>query len=227
MTPDRLTTCPALDEVDEYKTRDLRSVYVKSPIMKGIAGLLIESNWTIDHETQTITFTSSSLISAFERVPLTPFNVPDRHLRAVRKFGAFLFDARRFDGLVLFPSSKPHMGFLAERGEEQEVFVEKSDAEIWLIQKEPQKSSVSERKLTKQETRIAQRNSAEIRTELLRLMVQTVTGTNAQARLLTLLRRGCDPTELERIWGDAHDHNDLPEGLRVLLWKETEERTKI
>jgi hypothetical protein len=227
MTPDGLITCPALDEVDEYKTRDLRSVYVKSPIMKGIAGLLIESNWAIDHDAQTITFTSSNLISKFERVPLTPFNVPDRHLRAVRKIGASLFDVKRFDGLVLFPSSKPHRGFLAARGEEQEVFVEKSDAELWLIQKEPEESNVSEQKLTTQEIPIAQRNSAEIRTELLRLMVQTVTGTNAQARLLTLLRRGCDPTVLEKIWGDAHDHNDLPEDLRGFLWKETEERTKI
>jgi hypothetical protein len=205
-----------MDSVEEFKKQKGNKIYIKSPIMRGMARLLIESIWRVDHVQQSIHFANASLISYYEKRPLSPFDVPDRHIRSARRIGARLFDVKRFDRLILFEVNDPATGHLVTRDDETRMFLDSVDAKLFLLQR-GEGGQIETQALNKSETRKAQHNSAEIRTEMLRLMIQALTGDGAIERIKTLKKRGAHPIVFEKIWCDSHDTDDIPAALRSII----------
>lgn len=216
MNPSQLETYPSIDNVEEFKKQQGNKIYIKSPIMRGMARLLIESTWRVDYIQQTIHFVNASLISYYEKRPLSPYGVPDRHLRSARRIGARLFDMKRFDRLILFEVNDPATGHLVTRDDEAHMFLDSLDARLFLLQTETG-GQIKKQILTKNEARDAQHSSAEIRTEMLRLMIQALTGVGAIERIKTLKKRGVDPVVFEKIWCNSHDTDDIPAALRSII----------
>ncbi len=218
MTTLRLVTDPTLDEIKKFKELKSDTIYIKSSIMHGVAGLLIESIWRVNYENKSIYLITSNLISYIDKTPLTPLDIPDRHLRAARKIGAALFDTKRFDNLVLFETTDPSIIYSVTRGEENRTFSEEADAKLWLLQRNEegkiQSQSIKKKSISKQ----ALQNSAAIRADTLRLMIQVTAGVGARKRIKTLLERGADSIELEKIWRDAHGDDIIPDVLRTILY---------
>ena len=218
ITPTRLETYPSLDDIDEFRKLETNTIYIKSPIMKGLVGLVIESVWHVNYSDQSIRLLNSNLISHYEKVPLTPFDIPDRHLRSARKIGAALFNAKRFDRLVLFEMSDSSTSYVVTRNKETRFFVDSTDAKLYVVQR-GEGGEIGTQTIPKNTIREAQQNSAEIRTEMLRLMTQAMTGVGAMKRIKTLKERGVDPKELEKIWCDTHDREHIPAVLRSVLYE--------
>lgn len=218
MTSTRLETYPTLDNIEEFRKSESNTIYIKSPIMQGVAGLLIGSVWRVDYPDRSIRLLTLNLISHYEKVPLTPFAIPDRHLRAVRKIGVTLFNLRRFDRLFFIDKSVSSTGYIVNRDDETRLFLDRTDAELYIFQI-GERAEIVTQPLTKKTTRKAQRNSADIRTEMLRLMTQIITGMKALKQLKTLKQRGVEPKELEKIWRDAHDQDNIPAILGTLLYE--------
>ncbi|TFH07542.1 MAG: hypothetical protein E4H14_08260 [Candidatus Thorarchaeota archaeon] len=218
MTSTRLETHPSLEKIEEFRRFESNMIYIKSPIMQGVAGLLIGSVWRVDYSDISIRLLTLNLLSHHEKVPLTPLAIPDRHLRAVRKIGAALFNVRRFDRLFFIDKPVSSTGYVVNRDDETSLFVDRTDAELYVAQA-GEKTEIVTQPLTKRTTRNAQKNSADIRTEMLRLMTQVMTGMSALKQLKTLKERGVDPKELEKIWRDAHDQNSIPAILGSLLYE--------
>ncbi len=186
--------------------------------MQGVAGLLIGSVWRVDYSDRSINLLTLSLISHYEKVPLTPFAIPDRHLRAARKIGAALFNVRRFDRLFFIDKSVSSTGYIVNRDNETRLFLDRTDAELYVAQL-GEGAEIVTQPLTKKTARKAQMNSAVIRTEMLRLMTQFMTGMGALKQLRTLKERGVDHKELEKIWRDAHDQDNIPAILGTFLYE--------
>lgn len=218
MIPNRLETNPSLANLTKFRKYGSKTIYIKSPIMRGWAELLIESVWRVGYSDSSIRFLNANLISRFEKIPLTPFEIPDRHLRSARRIGAALFGVKRFDRLVLFEMTDPSTGYAVTRDDEARVFTTRVDAKLHTIQREGG-GEIGTKTLTKYTARNAQRNSAGIRVKMLRLMTQAMTGVGAIERIKTLKKRGADPKELEKIWCDTHDRNDIPAVLRSILYE--------
>jgi hypothetical protein len=214
----RLETYPSLDDIEQFRELETKTIYIKSPIMREMAGLLIESAWKVDYSNKSIHLLNSNLVSHYEKVPLTPFDIPDRHLRFARKIGAVLFKVKRFTGLVLFEMNDQSIGYSVTRDDETRLFTNHIDANLYSLQR-TEEGDIGTQTLTKETTQQAQRNSAEIRTEVLRLMTQAMTGVGAIKRIKTLKNRGVNPAELENIWCDAHDRDHIPAVLRSILYE--------
>lgn len=165
----RLETYPSLDDIEQFRELETKTIYIKSPIMRGMAGLLIESVWRVDYTDKSIHLLNSNLVSHYEKVPLTPFDIPDRHLRFARKIGAALFKVRRFNKLVLFEMNDQSIGYSVTRDDETHFFIDLTDAKLYVSQR-AEKGDFGTQTLTKKTTLQAQRNSAAIRNEMLRLM---------------------------------------------------------
>ena len=217
MTSTRLETHPPLDEIEEFRRSESNIIYIKSPIMQGVAGLLIGSVWHVEYSDRSIRLLTLNLISHYEKVPLTPSSVPDRHLRAARKIGAALFNVQRFDRLFFIDKTNSSTGFIVKRDDETRLFVERTDAELYISQRGG--GEIVTQPLTKKTTRKAQKNSTDIRTMMLRLMTQVMTGMSALKQLKTLKERGVNPKELEKIWRDAHEQDNIPAVLGTLLYE--------
>ena len=213
-----LETYPSLEDIEKFRELETKTIYIKSPIMRGMAGLLIESAWRVDYTDKSIHLLNSNLVSHYEKVPLTPFDIPDRHLRFTRKIGAALFKVKRFNRLVLFEMNEQSTGYSVTRDDRTRIFTDSIDAMMYASQKE-EEGEIGRHPLTKSNGQEAQQNSAKIRTEMLRLMTQAMTGVGAMKRLKTLKKRGVEPKKLEKIWRDAHDRNDIPAVLRSLLYE--------
>ena len=213
-----LETYPSLDDIEEFRELETKTIYIKSPIMRGMAGLLIESVWRVDYIDRSIHLLNSNLVSFYEKVPLTPFVIPDRHLRFARKIGAALFKAKRFNKLVLFEMSDRTTGYSVTRNNETRIFAASTDAKMYASQR-GEEADIGTQTLTKESTLQVQRNSAKIRTEMLRLMTQAMTGVGAVKRIKTLKKRGVTSLELENIWRDAHDQDHIPAVLRSILYE--------
>ena len=192
MTSTRLETHPPLDEIEEFRRSKSNRIFIKSPIVQGVNGLLIGSVWRVDYSNSSICLLNSNLISHYEKVPLTLNSIPDRHLRAVRKIGTALFNVRRFDRLFFVDKTVSSTGCAVTHNDETRLFVDHTDAELYVSQTGEGAEIVSQ-PLTKKTARKAQWNSVEIRTEMLRLMTQFITGTSALKQLKTLKERGVDP----------------------------------
>ena len=218
MISTRLETHPPLDEIEEFKESESNTIYIKSPIMQGASRILIGSVWRVESSDRSIRLLTLNLISQYEKVPLTPFAIPDRHLRAVRKIGAALFNVGRFDRLFFIDKSVSSTGFVVNRDDETRIFLDRTDAELYIAQT-GERAEIVTQPLSKKKTRKAQRNSADIRTEMLRLMTQFMTGVGALKKLKTLKERGVEPKELEKIWCDAHDQNNIPAILGTTLYE--------
>ncbi len=214
----RLETHPTLDEIEEFRRSESTTIYIKSPIMQGAAGLLIGSVWRADYSDRSIRLLNLNLISHYEKVPLTPFAIPDRHLRAIRKIGAALFNVQRFDRLFFIDRSISSTGYIVNRDNETRLFLDRMDAELYVSQT-GERAEIATQPLTKKTSRKAQKNSAEIRTEILRLMTQVMTGMSALKQLKALKERGIELKELEKIWRDAHEQDNLPAILGTLLYE--------
>ena len=218
MTSTRLETYPPLDDIEEFRRSESNTIYIKSSIVQGVAGLLIGSVWRVDYSDRSIHLLNSNLISHHEKVPLTPYSIPDRHLRTARKIGAALFNVRRFDRLFLIDKTVSSTGYVVNRDDETRMFVDRIDAELYVSQT-GEGAKIVTQSLTKKTARKAQRNSAAILTEMLRLMTQFMTGTIALKQLKTLKERGVDPKELEKIWCDAHEQDHIPAVLGTFLYE--------
>ena len=216
MTSTRLETNPPLDEIEEFRRSKSSLLYIKSPIISGEAALLIGSVWRVNYSDRSIRLLNSNLISHYEKVPLSPNSIPDRHHRTARKIGAALFNVRRFDRLFLVDKTVSSTGYAVDLNDENRLFVDRTDAELYVSQTGEGVEIVSQ-PLTKKTAHTAQRNSAEIRTEMLRLMTQFMSGTNALKQLKTLKERGVDPKELAKIWRDAHEQDNIPAILGSFL----------
>jgi len=214
----RLETYPSLEDIEEFRELETKTIYIKSPIMRRMAGLLIESAWRVDYTDKSIHLLNSNLVSHYEKVPLTPFAIPDRHLRFARKIGGALFKVKRFSRLVLFEMNEQSTGYSVTRDDGTRIFTDRTDAKMYLSQRK-EGGEIGTHTLTKSNCQEAQQNSVEIRTEVLRLMTQAMTGVGAVKRLETLKKRGVDPTELEKIWRDAHDRDHIPAVLRSILYE--------
>jgi len=222
MTRPKLRTIPSLIKLKEFKEGKSREIYIESTLIRGKRGkrgLLIESVWQVNYDTRSIHLTTTNLISHVEKTPLTPFDIPDRHLRSARRIGAALFDLKRFDNLILFEITDSPTVYSATRNEETRLFTELSDATLWSVQKR-EECTIKKRSVTKKSTsKSALRNSASIRADMLKLMLQAVTGLSAIERIRTLLERGADLKDLEKIWRDTHGGDIIPDVLRTILYE--------
>jgi hypothetical protein len=216
MTSTRLETHPPLDEIEAFRSSKSNLIFIKSPIVQGVDGLLIGSVWRVDYSDRSIRLLNSNLISHYEKVPLSPNSIPDRHLRTARKIGAALFNVRRFDRLFLVDKTFSSTGYNVNLNDETRLFVDRSDAELYVSQT-GEGADIVAQPHTKKTARKAQRNSAKIRTEMLRLMTQFMTGTSALKQLKTLKENGVDPKELAKIWRDAHEQDNIPAILGSFL----------
>jgi hypothetical protein len=214
----RLETHPPLDEIEEFRESKSDTIYIKSPIMQGATKLHIGSAWHVDYSDKSIHLLSLDLISPYEKTPLIPFATPDRHLRAARKIGAALFDVKRFDRLFLIRENDSSTGYEVDQDDVFLLFMERTDAELYTFTK-GEESEIIAQPLTKKNIFMAQRNSANIRTKVLRMMTKLLIGQDALKQLKTLKQRGIDPRELEKIWCDTHDQDDIPAALRSLLYE--------
>jgi len=122
--------------------------------------------------------------------------------------------------LVLFPIADLFVPLLAKREGESKTFVRASDAKLWLSQLRKSEAHIEilPKSAEKVSIREAQQNSAAMRSEMLKLLIQTVTGISAMKRIQTFLKRGIKPTILEDIWNEAHEHRQTPESLRSILY---------
>jgi hypothetical protein len=214
----RLETHPPLDKIEEFRKTESNTIYIKSPILQGVSGFLIGSVWRVDYSDSSIRLLNSNIVSHDEKVPLTPSAVPDRHLRAVRKIGVTLFNVKRFDRLFLIDKPVSSTGYAVTRADGTRLFVDRIDAELYVSQT-GERAKIAAQPLTKKTLRTGQRNSAEIRTEMLRMLVQIMTGMNALRQLKTMKKQGIDPKELEKIWSDAHEQDDIPAILGTVLYE--------
>jgi hypothetical protein len=222
---------------------------VSSTLAKGKQekrGIRIESKWRLNRDNQTVNFVSGTLITRARKEHLMPFEIPDRHMRAIRKLGAKVFNVKPFRGLKLYNSMTDSTLIHAERKTtsqiedetkgEVKLFINNQDAELWRLQRNdthlttktvsPEESrNKSELKVTiPQIIRSAYENSLSIRHEYVQLIDQAITGFAAIKRLLTLRKRGLDQELLDYVWSSVHRKRESPlevdslsKGLEELL----------
>jgi hypothetical protein len=238
-------------DADMILRDDLRHevILVSSTLAKGKQekrGIRIESKWRLNRDNQTVNFVSGTLITRARKEHLMPFEIPDRHMRAIRKLGAKVFNVKPFRGLKLYNSMTDSTLIHAERKTtsqiedetkgEVKLFINNQDAELWRLQRNdthlttktvsPEESrNKSELKVTiPQIIRSAYENSLSIRHEYVQLIDQAITGFAAIKRLLTLRKRGLDQELLDYVWSSVHRKRESPlevdslsKGLEELL----------
>ena len=223
MSQRRLRIFPTVNDINSGTDPFPKTIHIESVLAKGSGnrvGIIIESKWRVDSEKRSINLVCANLVARLGKTPLTPFDVPDRHLRAARKVGAAIFEVKRFDNLQLFEIPDSKSLYLAKREGEKKTFVRASDAKLWLSQLRKSEAHIEilPKSAEKATIREAQQNSAAMRSEMLKLLIQTVTGISAMKRIRTLLKRGIKPTILEDIWNEAHEHRQTPESLKSILY---------
>jgi len=209
---------PTLEEIERFKRIGYESFFISSSIGHGAARIHLKSIWRVNYENKSIRLVTSHLTSYYDKIPLIPFDIPDRHLRSIRKLGNALFETKRFDNLILCETKDPSVIYSAIRGEESLTLSDIEDAKLWLLQEEGEGKIESQSTTEKSKLNDALLGSAILRTEILRSMNQAVFGIKELEHIKTLLERGADPKNLEKIWRDAHDSNIVPDVLRTILY---------
>jgi len=226
-------------------------ILVSSTLAKGKQekrGIKIESKWRLNRDNQTIIFVFGTLITRSRKEHLMPFEIPDRHVRAIRELGAKVFNVKPFRGLKLYNSMIDNTLIHAERKTtsqmkdeakgEVKLFIDNQDAELWRLQRDDNHlttktvSPEDARNKSEQEVTIPQiirsayENSLSIRYEYVQLLEQATTGLAAIKRLLTLRKRGLDQELLDYVWPSVHRKRESPlkvdsllKGLKELLYK--------
>jgi len=218
-------------DVDMILRDDLRHeiILVSSTLAKGKQekrGIRIESKWRLNRDNQTVNFVLGTLITRARKEHLIPFEIPDRHIRAIRELGANVFNVKPFRGLKLYNSMTDSTLIHAERKTtsqiedeakgEVKLFIDNQDAELWKLQRNDTHlttktvSPEDTRNESEQEVTIPQiirsvyENSLLIRYEYVQLIEQATTGLAAIKRLMTLRRRGLDQELLDYAWSRVH-----------------------
>lgn len=240
MTISRLTTKPTLEDIKSGLIRSPESIHVQSGLMRGQQqklGILVLSDWHVDYQEKQVRFQSGYIVVQTEKIPIPAMDIPDRHLRAVRRIAAAVFNVKRFYGLRLYDRPVDdiifHIQWKNPRVEtinrEEHVFlISREDAVLWC-QLNPESNATPEdiepmriervrSRFFPSETRHAiirraQKACAALETELLRLLLQASTGSGAIERLKTLKSRGIDLGTLEHIW-QKYKQQELPETVR-------------
>lgn len=243
MTSAKLLIKPSFRDVESGLIPRPESIHVQSTLLKGKEfklGILLTSDWRVDYEDEQVIYSSGHLVIQSEKIPIPAMSVPDRHRRAVRQVAGAIFNVERFYGLVLYkeppdgilfyvPWLNPSVNPLSS--ERHKLFISKRDAVLWC-QLNPESGASSEdiepMKIGRARIRffpdrsnhavkqLAQQTSEAVSTELLRLLLQTVTGLAALERLKTLKQRGVSLDILEKAW-QKYKQDALPERLRQSL----------
>ena len=225
----RLTISPSIEDIQSGTALPPDKIHIQSILAQdhgNKVGIIIESVWNVDHESQSIHFAFSNLVTRFTKVPFTPLDVPERHIRAARKTGAAIFKMKRFGNLKIYVKPIPEVQYHAIDGEEERGFLEEEDAKLWAAQRSGHTPIIRLSQSTKKESILkAQQNSALIRAEVLGLLIQSVVGFSAMKRIDILLKRGVNPRILEEIWNETNERREVPETLLSLIYSKDKETT--
>ncbi|TFG06108.1 hypothetical protein EU538_10780 [Candidatus Thorarchaeota archaeon] len=234
---------PTVEEVRNGRVSQPDTIYIQSNLARGHeprTGILISSDWMVDYDRKQVRFTAGNLIVYSEKIPISVVQVPDRHKRMVRRVAGAIFDVKRFTGLVLYHEPQDDTLFVVPwksdnitslNPPDDALLISRSDAILWCLlnpESGARESDISRttvdrvrRELLPGETRhgvirIAQKNSAALSAQLMRLLLQAHTGIGAVDRLKTLMIRGLQTAAMERVWRE-HKRQDLPKSLRRAL----------
>lgn len=226
-------------DVDMILRDDLRHevILVSSTLAKGKQekrGIKIESKWRLNRDNQTMNFVSGTLITRSRKEHLMPFEIPDRHIRAIRELGAKVFNVKPFRGLKLYDSMIDNTLIHAERKTTSQMedkneargevmlFIDNQDAELWKLQRndthlmtkivspEDTRNESKQKATIPQIIRSAYENSLSIRYEYVQLIEQAITGLAAIKRLSTLRKRGLNQELLDYVWSSMHRKRESP-----------------
>lgn len=234
---------PTVEEVRSGRVSQPDTVYVQSLLARGHeprTGILLSSDWVVDYNRKQVQFTAGNLIVYSEKIPISVVQVPDRHKRAVRRVAGAIFDVKRFTGLVLYHEPQDDTLFVVPWKSDNLtplnppgviLLLSQSDAILWCLFNPESGASVADissmtvdrvrTEFLPGETRhgvirTAQKNSAALSAELMRLLLQAHTGVGALDRLRTLMNRGLGNAMMEGVWRQYKDQ-DLPKSLRRAL----------
>jgi hypothetical protein len=214
------TVFPSAAEVESGEVANPREIYVKSILSKGkedSTGILIESVWNVEYETRTVHFVRGNLITRFTKLPITPSDVPDRHLRSASEVARAIFDVERFNGLVLTEDSDLSSVYKAERDSDSKVFTTEQDAHIWCSLIDADSTRIVTVQSSKVPLREARKNSEDVRNTVLRLLYQGLAGLEALDTLHSMRQRGIGAAELEEIWTRVFNKRQFPDKLAEVL----------
>lgn len=232
MTKDKTRIWPPMERILSGDVKRPPYIEVHSTLAKTKkqrVGIALTSKWSVNYESRCVHFYTGHIITRYDKTPLTSIDVPDRHLRSVRRVAALIFGLKRFDRLFLYDEPFKETLFVVTGEEGPMLFIYKYDALLWCYQKDERgKMASSVRAISikeaqeeyyvntrkRQVVRIAQQNSAILFADLLRLLIQVTVGAGASGRLRTLVKRGVKLETFERIWMKTHQQEKLPEVLR-------------
>jgi hypothetical protein len=243
MTGEEMVVRPTVEEVRNGRVSQPETIYVQSNLARGDeprTGILISSDWMVDYERKQVRFTAGNLVVYSEKIPISVVQVPDRHKRAVRRVAGAIFKVKRFTGLVLYHEPQDDTLFVVPwksdnitslNPPDDALLISRSDAILWCLlnpESGARESDIScttvdrvRRELLPGETRhgvirIAQKNSAALSAELMRLLLQAHSGVGSLNRLSTLMHRGLRTAIMENVW-KQYKKQDFPKSLRRAL----------
>ena len=233
MTRKDTTIEPTVAQIQSGKIKKPKSIRVQSSLAGGKhkQGIAIISEWLVVYGSKNVFFLSGNIVTRYNKVPLLSIDVPDRHLREVRKVANAIFDQKRFDGIELFDLIRGDRIFVVEM--ENKAFVTERDAVLWCIlenktalidsinvlllapfQHHP--ASKEFRELIKE----TQLNSATLWANVLHLLFQVESGINAIAIFQSLLKKGLTIDELESLWLRTYEDEKIPSAIKNILTQE-------
>jgi hypothetical protein len=224
---------PSIDEIGSGILEKPDCINVETDLAKSIT---LNSEWSVNYNTNSITLKIGKVATRFGESLLIPPDVPNRHIRNVRKVGTAIFNLKRFDNLELYKVCNPQALSLALRGKESRLFANDEDALLWCSQGDDDFafSEVSAKEVSfaimtdlseKEATKKAQLNSALIRTEVLSILLQASVGIRALSKLSRMLKNGVQSQTLEELWEEGYEYDDMANEVRQFI-HEKEKKTK-
>ncbi|MGY5854737.1 MAG: hypothetical protein RTU92_14300, partial [Candidatus Thorarchaeota archaeon] len=123
-------------------------IVVSSTLAKGKRekkGIKIESRWRINRDLRTISFVSGLLVTRLREELLMLSEIPDRHIRAIRRLSSKEFGVKPFRGLRLYTpvndeplilASRTTTSELKDNGDDEtgtKLFIQMEDVQLWSI----------------------------------------------------------------------------------------------
>jgi len=221
---------PTVEQVLSGKVENYESIQAQTSIAGGKegTGITMTSEWMIQMKSKRILFLGGWAETRVSRFPIEPMDVPDRHIREIRRVARAIFEVKRFDGIELFDSYPGEkMSWIESK---KMSFVEKRDAVLWCALEGYHDSTediktfslnnLEEGLQPQNYTRAksnAQKNSAQVWNSVFHLILQMDSGHKATETLQDLQGKGIERIDLERFWLRLHDTDELPVYLKNLF----------
>ncbi len=230
MTGEKTIIEPSVEQIKSGEVKNPKSIRVQTSLAGGRhkPGIVISTEWSVVYGSKKVFYLSGQIETRLNKVPLLSIDVPDQHLREVRKVARVIFDLKRFDGIELFEQFIGDQLFMTDL--EQKWFIDERDLVFWRILEKPEtlyhkihsftmerlEKEISPNRL-KEVIADAQVNSNELWTRILYLLNQADSGINALEILGSLKGGGLAIQDLEQLWIRIHEKREFPANIRNFL----------